>query len=214
MLSSHPALHPKAEHCNTERCVQAVAQLFQLPGITTEALHSFCLDLNCSSFLTCPTQINVQDLIYIWFWESGLPLHVFIYRHCLWPEKAAPTAQHSSKLGRHACCTQAAGWANTECKNTPQLSIFIMPGLFHSCQCFHTLHLMYYSCQRDLRHAPTPAEGNGRNQSSTSIELWLQPSVEQGINSPYRNTTHNILLQYTLNIPQICNTLLLKFHLS
>lgn len=34
MLSSHPALHPKAEHCNTERCVQAVAQLFQLPGIT------------------------------------------------------------------------------------------------------------------------------------------------------------------------------------
>lgn len=65
MLSSHPALHPKAEHCNTERCVQAVAQLFQLPGITTEALHSLCLDLNCSSFLTCPTQINVQDLIYI-----------------------------------------------------------------------------------------------------------------------------------------------------
>lgn len=34
MISSHPALYLKAEHCNTERCVQAVAQLFQLPGIT------------------------------------------------------------------------------------------------------------------------------------------------------------------------------------
>lgn len=77
----------------------------QLPGITHRgsALSLPRFELQLLPYLShsnAPNKyarLNIQLILGV--------SHVFIYGHCLWPEKAPPTAQHSPHSGSHPCCT-------------------------------------------------------------------------------------------------------------